>query len=147
MQRINRKQIILIHLAKTQLGLSDGDYRVLLLQFSRSMPAADPSSKHLSFNEAHAPIEHFKKCGFKIRHSGAKTQRRKGELPPGVTRLPSSQIMSKIDHMREDINWKYHDGYYRWIKKSFGIEKIRTMAEAIKIVEGLKKMLARQETA
>ena len=135
-KKISKKQIQIIHIAKAKLKLCNDDYRLML----RSNWDVS-SSKNMTYRQAYELIQHMKKCGFRMQHN---KPRRKSS--PGVTRIPSSQILAYIAHLKEDVNWKYHDGYYRWIKKSFGIEKIKTMAEAIRIVEGLKKMLARQES-
>jgi hypothetical protein len=140
-ERIGKKQIVLIHLAKAQLGLSGEEYRALLLQ--RYPGCFTGSCLELSYQEAHDLIEHFKSLGFKVK------KKARPKTPPGIPKMVhrNDGIMKRIDHLKADISWHVHDGYERFLKKRFGIERIKTTKEAAKVIEALKAMKARQQGA
>lgn len=133
--KASNKQKTLIHLAISQLGISRTDYETILSEYWVK------SSVDLSFKDAERLINRFIAKGFVIKKKARK------KLPPNITQLPSPQILAHIEHLRKDVKWIVYDGYFRLIKKRFGFERPRTMAEAQKIVEMLKSMLARQQRA
>jgi hypothetical protein len=131
-------QIKLLHIAKAKLGLSDEDYRTML-----SDRYWVNTCKELSYDDATELIKHFQTLGFKIvtkRYShGA---RRKA---PNIIQLVSPQQLALIEHLRADITWHVHDGYFRWLKKYLKKDRITTEKEARNVIEGLKGMKARQQ--
>lgn len=142
MSRVSKKQIILIHLAKAQLGISDEDYRALLLE--RYPGCFTGSCLELSYQEAHDLIEHFKTLGFKVK------KKARPKTPPNMTELvyEGHSMMKKIDHLRKDIQWRHPNGFYGLIKRVLkGKEKIVTTDDASKVIEALKAMKARQQGA
>jgi hypothetical protein len=139
MNKISPTQIKLIHIAKQQLGLSDEEYRELLRE--RYMGCFEGSCKELTYQEAHDLIEHFKSMGFEIK-------KRRRKKPRGMDEIVHSRhpMMLKIEHLRKDIHWHVkHDGFQRLLEKRFGIKRIKTTREAVKVMECLKAMKARQE--
>jgi len=138
MKAIERKQIILIKLAVRDLKIPDDKYREIL-----NYRYWQNSCTKLTFDEATDLINFFVSQGFKIQ----KKRTLKKKLPPDITQLPSPQILAAIGHLRQDVKWRYPDGYQRWLKKYMGIERPRTMKEAMKIYEGLKAMRSRQQRA
>ena len=132
MEKINSIQIKIIHVAKNQLKIDDDLYRSMLRQW---FDAA--SSKELTYEQASTFINELKKKGFKIKRSG---RRLRGIKSPNLIQLASPQELKLIEHLKQDIRWQYHDGFKRWIKRRFGIERIKTRKEAQKIIEGLKAM-------
>lgn len=139
MRQINKKQIQLIHIAKIQLGLSDEEYRSILMERYRGCFG---SCKDLSYDEATDLINYFKTLGFKI----TKRYKRR-ELSPNVIALVSEQQLRLIEHLKADIRWHVHDGFYRWIKAFLKKDKIITSKDAFKVIEALKAMKARQQKA
>lgn len=144
---IDGKQIKLIHIAIAQLKIDDATYRYLL----RDRFGAG-SSKQLSYGRAHELIEYFKKLGFEI-IPGRPAPRacrvcaprpKRDSIPDNTVYLVSLQQLAKVQHLREDIRWKYHDGYERWLKKYFGLDKIKLSIEASAVIEALKNMVKSQ---
>lgn len=145
---INKTQIQLIHIAKAQLGISDNDYRILLME---RYPNCFGTCKDLSYDEASDLINYFKSKGFKIvtkRYGrGTSPRAQKGQYAPtNIIQLASKQQLAKIEHLRADIRWHVHDGYFRWLRKWLKKEKIQTGKDAFRVIEGLKGMLSRQQS-
>ncbi len=137
--KVSAKQLQLIHIAVAQLGLDDETYRSYM---ERSFKVR--SSKDLSYDEATRLIDQFKKWGFRIKTKRTPCAyicgpRKPGApLPENVLVLVSPQQLLKIRHLVEDIHWKHFDGYQRWLKKYFGLDKIKYSLEASRVMEGLK---------
>ena len=136
----DNKQKAVIHILKAQLikqaVIDEAGYKGLLMQWFDV-----ESSKDLDYAQATTFIDDLIKMGGNIKKKPRK------KLPPDITQLPSPQILAAIDHLRQDVKWRYPDGYQRWLKKYMGIERPRTMKEAMKIYEGLKAMRSRQQRA
>lgn len=132
--QISSTQTKIIHIAKNQLKLDDVLYRSMLRQWFDV-----GSSKELTYQQAAAFIDELKKKGFRIKRT-AKTQRQQKRKPPNLIQLASPQELKLIEHLKADIRWQYHDGYERWIRRRFRIERVRTRKEAAKIIEALKSM-------
>jgi len=147
MGKINNLQKTLIHIGISDLGISDEDYRIMLSQ--RFNGAA--SCLGLTYQQASAFIDELKKKGFKIKR---KSQRRgvlrnaqNRSAAPNVIFLPSRQQMGLIEHLRHDVHWRVHDGYFRWIEKFLGRAYIKNDREANKVIEALKAMKKRGDNA
>ncbi len=136
---IDAKQIQLIHIAKAQLGLSDEEYRELLM--ARYAGCFEGSSKELTYAEAEDLIEHLKSLGFEIKRK-PRPRRPKG-IPEVFTE--AHPMAGKIERLREGVAWRFEDGYERWLRKFLKKDRIATTAEAAKVIEALKAMRARQE--
>lgn len=136
--QISGTQTKIIHVAKNQLKLDDVLYRSMLRQWFDV-----GSSKELSYAQATAFIDELKKKGFRVRRAKGKEQRVKAK-PPNLIQLASPQELRLIEHLKADIRWQYHDGYERWIRRRFRIERVRTRKEAAKIIEALKSMRSRK---
>lgn len=138
---LDKKQIQLIHLAKTRLKLDDDAYRAIL----HGRFAAE-SCKALTYVQAHSLIEHFKSLGFVIeakpRQSTGRNRRR--PLPENVFVLPSAEQMEMVESLRFKIVWRFADGYERWLTRYMHIDRIKTAQEASDTIEGLKGLLANQ---
>lgn len=157
MKMIEPKQKQLIHIAKTQCGLSDVEYRDLLAGQTKDKKT---SSSDLTYFEADAVINYFvKTLGFNvksnyIRTSGAARRqrwayahtRRSGNkpLPGNVVAMPSPVQMQLIDDLAGQVTWKFEDGFTRWLGKYIKTDKIRTSAQAQRAIEGLKGLLTNQ---
>lgn len=136
----DNKQKGIIHILKAQLivkgELSEEGYRALLARHYDV-----ESSKDLSYEQATQFINDLKAMGGKI---VPKRPARKN-LPPTVTELPSPEILRHIEHLKNDIHWFVHDRGSKFIKKFLKKDRPTTMKEAIKLVEVLKSLKARQQ--
>jgi phage gp16-like protein len=142
---IDSMQCKLIHIAKAKLGLSDEGYRTML-----SERYWVNTCKELSYDDATDLIKHFQTLGFKIvtkryAHVRRKTDARR--KAPNIIQLVSPQQLALIEHLRADITWYVHDGYFRWLKKWLKKDRITTEKEARNVIEALKGMLKRQQNA
>lgn len=147
------KQKQLIHIAKSQCGLSDVEYRDLIAGHN---PRGKESSSDLTYAEADAVINYFvKTLGFKIKEKYTAKERaakkysarqwRKGK-PSNVYCLATHDQLNMISSLATQIKWRVQDGFHRWMKKYMRIERIKTDDEACKVIEGLKGMLKNQHT-
>ncbi len=144
--KIDAKQIKLIHIAKTQLKLTEAQYRSLL----RLRCNGKESSKELTYEEADRLIDHFKRLGFKLRPKRStcsymcEPRQRRAPLPANVIVLVSPGQIAKIERLKESIHWGARNGFDLWLKKYFGIEGgikgIKYSTEAHGVIEGLKGM-------
>jgi len=137
----NRRQIQLIHIAKADLGISDEDYRALLM--SRYPGCFEGSCKELTGAEADDLLEYFKARGFKVKRKRRTRPRR----PPVVTDMITRGQRAKIKALAGDIQW--HAGEAKGLKgfcrRQLGIDYPRTEAEAQRFIEHLKHLKASQQ--
>jgi hypothetical protein len=139
MTPINNMQKAIIKIAQKQLGLDDDAYRSMLRQLFDVATCKD-----LDFNQADTLIKEFEKMGFVRTGGPARRQKWNNSMrrpkAPNMIDLASPQILDMINRLSMDIQWRIRDGFFPWMKSKFGITHIRTMAEAIKVLEGLKAM-------
>lgn len=145
---IDPKQIQLIHIAQAQLGLSDEKYRAIIAGRTNGKKE---SSRDLSYAEATAVIDYMIRQGFRItskyvsREQAAKrAQRRKGKVAGNLVILASFDQLKMINALAAKIQWRFSDGFQRWMKKYMKIDRIKTEDEASAVIEGLKGMLINQ---
>lgn len=149
MKPIDAKQIQLIHIARAQLGLSEDDYRTIILAQTKNKK---DSSKELTYFEADGLIKYFKMLGFKIKSNAARRARRQPAndrkrarpLPGNVIVLPTRDQMDMIEVLAGKIAWRVEDGFKLWMRKYLKIERIKTVEDAQRVIEGLKGMLQHQ---
>jgi len=159
MKMIDATQIKLIHIARTQLGLSDDDYRLII---STQTKGKKSSSKNLTYFEADGLINYFVKLGFKvqsnyIRTSGAARRQRWAhanarrasvqQRPANLFVLPSADQIKMINALAGQVEWKVKGGFHLWMQKYFNINMVATDVEASNVIEGLKKLLDHQDEA
>lgn len=126
---ITPKQLQLIHIAKSKLGLDDETYReTLLAKFNVS------SSKELTYYQAELFIGHLKKAGFKVKRK--KTTIKMGDKVI-VMATPAQRAL--IDVLKANIVWQI--SYQVWLEKRLKLKKVMTSQDAQKVIEGLKGML------
>lgn len=147
MRMIEPIQIQLIHVAKSRLGLDDDAYRAILWgDFGAE------SSKTLTYRQAHDLIERFKTMGFSIKRKYRTPDRghfrrsrvRRSKLPANVLFMISIDQAEMIETLAGKIAWRFEDGYQRWLKKFFRIDRVKTADQASDVIEGLKKLLQHQ---
>ena len=148
-------QIKLIHIAKTQLGLSDDEYQQAI---GAQTHAEKWSSKNLTYTEADGLINYFKRLGFRIQANPVKTggaarsarrgrahaTRYPGKNAPNVVALPSGEQMEMIEGLKRKVVWRFQDGFQRWLTKFMRIQRVATAEQASRTIEGLKGLLAHQ---
>jgi len=135
---IDKKQIILIHLAKAQLGITEDAYRFMLWDRYKAQ-----TSKDLSYSQADDFITYFKRLGFRVKVkkpacSLCRPRPPREHIPDNVMYLVSPQQLNMIESLRQDIKWRTWDGYSRWLDKYFGLKVIKLSVEASAVIEGLK---------
>ena len=147
-EKIDPKQIQLIHIARTQLGLTDENYRAVIA--GRTQGKKD-SSRDLTYGEATAVIDYMIRLGFKIkqkyvaREKAIKRAWRSGQRPANVYCLASQDQLNMVNALAGKIQWRVQDGFHRWMKKYIKIDRIKTEDEARYVIEGLKGMLVNQD--
>lgn len=132
---LSRKQLSLIHVAKTQLALTDEDYRAILLQV-----AGVTSSSDLDGTGFKSVLNHFERLGFS---SNVKA-------PGGFGTRPGMASPAQVDLIR--VLWKEYKGVEtddmtlgRWLERNWHVSSIRFLGygDAQKAIGALKMMRAR----
>lgn len=131
---ISAVQIKLIHIGKSQLKLSDADYRALLREYDAT------SCKDLSYEAASALIDEMKARGFELKANPK--ERPQGE---NITSMVSRQQRMKLEHLKADINWRVQDGFERLAMKIIKKRRPTTSREASRMIEALKGLRATQQ--
>lgn len=70
MQPIDRSQIVKIHIAKSQLKLSDENYKAILSGFNNQSGEPVASSKELNYEQAEVLLSKLKEIGWKPKSKG-----------------------------------------------------------------------------
>lgn len=132
---ITRKQLGLIHIAKTKLGYSDARYRHTLIHF-----AGVESAKDLDQESFDAIMGFFEYQGFQP------------ITPPPLKNAPGERAgmatPAQLDFIRDmwrRYSGEWDDGLSTWLEKSFGISDLRFLDAngASKAITALKRMTAR----
>lgn len=153
--KITKGQIQIIKTLQGKIGMDDEAYRALLAKTFRVS-----SCTQLSYPQAGVLIEDLKrKAGQKAggsfikKNHGNRADRRgtykKVDVPYAadekkVIRMASRASIDKVNALAGLIEWRLENGLSAWMKKRFGIEKVRTAGEAYRVIEGLKKMFENQ---
>lgn len=143
------KQIQLIKIAQSQLGMDDVTYRALLQE-----RYGVNSCTGLTLDQANELIDDLQQKGFALKPKkkgwrevravsrwagrAAGTPRAKGNL----IALASADELAKVDAVTALIAWRVENGLQLFLEKRMGIKggRVRTAGEAYKAIEGLKKM-------
>ena len=134
--KITRKQLALIHVAKSKLGMDDQEYRHTLLHF-----AGVESAKDLDREGFEAVMGYFEWQGFAP------------ATPPAMKNAPGHRdgmaTPAQLDFIRDlwrRYKGEWDEGLGGWLEKSFGISDIRFLnAEgAQKAITALRSMTARK---
>lgn len=134
---ISKNSLAKIHIAKSQLGMDDDTYRLVL----RTHGGVD-SAKELSLVGAAKVLAHMERCGFKVKTGGKDI----GKRPkPAKGR---AALVRKVEAQLADAGrpWSYVDGM---AKRMFKVDKFDWLdAEQIgKIIAALSYDAKRRETA
>jgi hypothetical protein len=137
---LSRGQIKLIHLAKDRLNLPYEEYKEVL-----ELYGGVSSSKDLDAEGFFSVMEFFREMGFQGRGGHvfdppSAPVKEPGKLLEMVT--PGQRAL--IGHLEKDLGWSENPlRLENFLAKRFGIKKIRTKSQAMKVIEALKAILAR----
>lgn len=132
MSNLDRSKIIqLIHIAKSQIGLSDEDYRAVL-----ESTAKKSSCSEMSVFELNEVLKAMKKLGFKVK----KMETREEEIGWDTSRAQMDYIRGMWELVARD---KSERALYRFIKRITDADHPRFMGavEAQKVILALRKMV------
>jgi len=136
-----KKQRQLIAIGCSRLGIDAATrHEMLQARFGKA------STTLITAAQAKGFLAELKARGFVIRSRVKAPRSRKGR--PGVKRHPGAPVavmvsqaeLDKITAVAGLIRWRRADGFDRWIRKRFGIDRVRTSHDAFRVIEGLKKM-------
>ncbi|WP_370832365.1 phage protein GemA/Gp16 family protein [Phascolarctobacterium faecium] len=132
---ITTRQLAMLHVAKNKLGLTDEDYRSVLLLYG-----GVESSKQLDQEGMRRVLDRFQQLGFEPIQNKVipmRTANTDGTMPPSEAQLRYMAALFKEVGMREE---SMRESFCRrLIRKRMPERKY----EANVIIEGLKKMSAR----
>ena len=133
MGKIDRSKIIqLIHIAKSQIGLSDEDYRAVL-----ESTAKKTSCSEMSLFELNEVLKAMKKLGFKVK----KLETREEEIGWDASKAQMDYIKGMWELVARD---KSDRALYKFIKRITGADHPRFMTakDSQKVIIALRKMMA-----
>lgn len=133
MGKIDRSKIIqLIHIAKSQIGLSDEDYRAVL-----ESTAKKTSCSEMTLFELNEVLKAMKKLGFKVK----KLETREEEIGWDASKAQMDYIKGMWERVARD---KSDRALYKFIKRITGADHPRFMTtkDSQKVIIALRKMMA-----
>jgi len=132
MGKINRSKIIqLIHIAKSQIGLSDEDYRAVLESTTKKTSCSD-----MSLFELNEVLKAMKKLGFKVK----KLETKDNEIGWDASKEQMDYIKGMWELVARD---KSDRALYKFIKRITGADHPRFMrsVDSQKVIVALRKMM------
>ena len=136
---ITPSQVRAIHVALSRQRIDDADYRARL----RSGWGVT-TSKALTRRQASELLEELRVP--LPRPPGAKAERPprpRRRAAPGTVVMVSPAQRRLIGEIAAEIDWRASDGYARWLRSSFGLERVSTSADAARVINGLRAMRRR----
>ena len=133
MGKIDRSKIIqLIHIAKSQIGLSDEDYRAVLESTAKKI-----SCSEMTLFELNEVLKAMKKLGFKVK----KLETREEEIGWDASKAQMDYIKGMWELVARD---KSDRALYKFIKRITGADHPRFMTakDSQKVIIALRKMMA-----
>lgn len=133
MGKIDRSKIIqLIHIAKSQIGLSDENYRAVL-----ESTAKKTSCSEMTLFELNEVLKAMKKLGFKVK----KLETREEEIGWDASKAQMDYIKGMWERVARD---KSDRALYKFIKRITGADHPRFMTakDSQKVIIALRKMMA-----
>lgn len=125
------KLIQLIHIAKSQVGLSDEDYRAVLESTAKKSSCSD-----MTVFELNEVLKAMKKLGFRVK----KLETKENEIGWDTSKEQLNYIKGMWELVARD---KSDRALYHFIKRITGADHPRFMgaAEAQKVILALRKMM------
>ncbi len=140
---ISKGQIRLIHLAKDRLGISNDDYKEVLDLYGGAR-----SSKDLTPEGFFKVMEHFRELGFSYKETDVFGTPEKPREPGKLIEMVTPGQRAKIRQLEAELGWTDNPERLKgFVFKRFRLGKISTKEQAIKIIEALKAILAREKGA
>ena len=134
---LTNKQLALVHLAKKELGLTEEDYRNVLQLYG-----GVDSAKHLRLDGLERVMEQFERLGFKsTAGKGFKQPRHAKSRDADGQPYPAQLHM--IRHHFEQVGFTETERQQGFCRRIIKKPWPQTRAEANKIFEALKAMIAR----
>lgn len=133
--QISRKQLALVHVAKTKLGLSDNEYRSALVHIS-----GVPSSKELDKEGFEALMGFFEYLGFAPLAKGGPDYGKR----PGMASFAQIELIRALWAEYTQHAYRDEDELNKWLLRYFKVSSLRflTMDKARKTITALKAMKA-----
>ena len=138
---ITPAQVRAIHAALRRNGIDDDEYRERL----RAGWGAE-SCKELSRRQATdllrslgVPLEKPQA----VRREARPSHSRPVPLPKNIVRLPTCAQRELIAELAGEIDWREANGFDRWLRRNQGLDRIATSAQAVAVIEGLKRIARR----
>ena len=138
---ITAGQIRAIHAALTAQGIEDATYREML-----QSGWSAKSCKDLSTSQANSLLNHL---NGRPRRPRRRQPIRRPARPAavqsraGVVRLPSPAQHQLIVALVSEVHWRSTGGYAAWLKRSLGLDRVRTAEDAQRVINGLKGLKRR----
>ena len=138
---ITAGQIRAIHAALAAQGIDEATYRAMLQSGWQAKTCKD-----LSVSEANSLLNHLK--GRRQRPRRRQPIRRPARpaavrSKAGVVRLPSPAQQQRIVALVSEVQWRSTGGYAAWLKRSLGLDRVRTAEDAQQVINGLKGLKRR----
>lgn len=130
-QIIGKSEKALLHVAKAQLGLDDDLYREILRQEAQA-----ESSAALTYRQFDRVMARMRKLGFRRRRAAVK--------PAAPRALITREQQDKIQSLYSALGWSAMNRQMGFNRRQLGKAWPQTRAEANKVIEGLKRILARE---
>lgn len=138
--KITAKQRAVLHVAKKQMGLTDADYRNVL-----NLYGGVESSKDMTPEGFRNVLAYLQKIGFKLPKT-SKVYQNQTKAPysdPGA--LPTPAQLNRMQEYFLELEIDAADRQQAFCRRQIKKPWAQTRAEANKIIEGLKAMVARKE--
>jgi phage gp16-like protein len=140
---ISKGQIRLIHLAKDRLGLTEEEYKEVL-----ALIGGVRSSKELTPEGFFKLMEHFRELGFTPRGVDTYTTTRDAEKAGKFIEMVTPGQRAKIRELEGELGWADNPARLKnFMAKRFGIVRVLTKEQAIKVIEAMKAILSREKDA
>ena len=133
---ITASQVKLIHVMLHRHGISDDDYRAALEEKYQVN-----TCKKLTARQANEFLNCLK--------PGKKRKPKPAAKPAGnVTALATPEQRRLIQNLIDEISWRVQppaDGFAAWLQNNQSLDKVRTTAEASRVIRGLKALKTHQQ--
>ena len=143
---ITKAQIKAIHVALSYHGIPDKEYRERLHTDYGAKSCKDLSRRQasellvtlgrpLANPPGSQPAQSKTGRRQKIRNPAPKPT---GLSVDGIITLASPAQHALIDELAGEVAWELEDGFRRWLKRSLGLERVRTQGDAQRVIDGLR---------
>lgn len=135
---ITNSQVKLIHKAKDRLGLNYEDYREILSLYGDVRNPGD-----LTPEGFFRVMEHLRELGFEARAGDAAGGQPRGEKDTILIQMVTPGQRNTIKRLVKRLGWSEDpERLEQFISRRLNIRKVRTKAEATRVIVALKAMLA-----